>query len=109
VTREEIEQKMDELARQYVNNLSGLNLPGLQGLGARTKGGPRPCPSEIIHSCVIAVFLAGLPTGPGQVWVKTKLQKVKSVFSGRYQSLIFSRPTDAFFLSTMKDHPTGAF
>jgi hypothetical protein len=63
MTRQEIEKRMDELARKYVEThdqkivdqlyelarelekiekleLSGLNLPGLQGLGARTKGVP---------------------------------------------------------------------
>jgi hypothetical protein len=29
----------------------------------------------MIYSCVIAVFLAGLPTGPGQVWGEDKAPK----------------------------------
>ena len=36
--------------------------------------------SETIHSCVIAAFLVGLPTGSGQMGLKTNIQKEKSEF-----------------------------
>src|SRR5215467_2913286 len=66
------------------------------------------CCSATIRFSAIMVFLAGLPSGRGQMVWKTIHQKVKSGFSGRLSHPIFCLPTGVFYTSNTKAHCISA-